>query len=125
MAPKNKNTPSKNSNEIKKDEHLKMNIIRSAPPSPQVIVFMISVAACCVYNFPSKEAYKSTATLEKLTTSNIFDDYNLGMMRAVFAFIIFATQAFVYLGPGWEEIITYPDGKRVQNKNTHTHNFFF
>jgi hypothetical protein len=113
MAPKNKNTPSKNSNEIKKDENLKMNIIRSAPPSPQVIVFMISVAACCVYNFPSKEAYKSTATMEKLTTSNIFDDYNLGMMRAVFAFIIFATQAFVYLGPGWEEIITYPDGKRV------------
>jgi hypothetical protein len=89
-------------------------ILKYAPPSLAVVAFVGAVGAICYSQLPSSTNYESIATLETLTGSNLIDKKPLAIIRLIFALIVFLTQLIVFVGPGWEENVNYPEGSKLK-----------
>lgn len=86
----------------------------SAPPSPAVVGLMVVVFAACFQGLPTLAELDDVGTYESLTGSSFVSSETLAAARAALALVIFATQAILFFGPGWEEDITYPPGSKLK-----------
>ena len=76
----------------------------SAPPSPAVVGLMVVVFAACFQGLPTLAELDDVGTYESLTGSSFVSSETLAAARAALALVIFATQAILFFGPGWEEV---------------------